>query len=103
MVYNETTLDWGLYDFSFTPFFRESNIEEAGLRDYVYRINITDDTADKGFHGMWGSEPYKNTAKSSVVKWNIDHLRFHWPAEHTFMGATAQALEMQIFTKVSND
>ena len=94
-------LDWNLYFFNFITNFRPTLIDIAGTKDFVYQITLKDESATKGFQGFWGSEPFNSNTRNSVVRWDIDHVRFHYPAEHTFNG-TRHDLEMQIFHKVSS-
>lgn len=61
--------------------------------DFVYKLTLEDD--DKsifGFNGFWGSEPF-SALNQRQVPWEIDEVRFHYPAEHTFNGSRAD-LEM---------
>lgn len=67
--------------------------------DFVYKLRIDkEDTSIHGFNGFWASEPF-SASNQRQVPWEIDEVRFHYPAEHTFNGDRAD-LEMQIFHKV---
>jgi carbonic anhydrase len=92
--------DWNQFNFGFIPNFRPSNIDFNGIQDFVYQLNLTDTTASKGYQGFWGSEPYSDPDRNSIVKWSIDHVRFHYRSEHSIGNKTFD-LEMQIWHKVS--
>lgn len=81
-------VDWYAYHFAFVTKYRPSPIFSAGIKDYVYQIVVnTTDVDKKGFQGFWGAEPFKfASTKSQIPQWDIDHIRVHYPAEHTFMG-----------------
>jgi carbonic anhydrase len=40
--------------------------------------------------------------RKSIVQWDIDSIRFHYPAEHQLDGGVRHDLEMQIFHKDNN-
>ena len=49
--YELLVMDWGTpaYYFNFIPKYRPSNISWGGAKDFVYQINITDETPTKGW------------------------------------------------------
>jgi len=44
------------------------------------------------------TEPYPNPDENQIVKWGLENVRFHYPAEHLFVD-TRFDMEMQIFHK----
>ena len=65
--------------------------DKHGFSDYVYKIEATD-----GNLGVfYGTEPF---AVPAQVMWEVEEIRFHYPAEHTLNGETFD-LEMQIIMK----
>jgi len=95
--------DWNSYYFSFIPMFRPQNITVKGPKDFVYQIQLTDDSATTGgFFGFWGPYPFKLVGAVNMFDWTFDHIRVHYPAEHTFeSGTVVYDMEMQLFHNVS--
>lgn len=89
---------WNNYMFGFTPFYHGQFIDtdKSGIQNYVYMIYLKDDSAQNGPSGIWMSEPFILASENLVLKWHINHVRFHYPAEHTFSGVRYD-MEMQIF------
>jgi hypothetical protein len=66
-----------------------ANVVEAGAKDYVYQIKLNvNASTPSGFFGFWGSYPFKLQDKASIFDWTFDHIRVHYPAEHTFENGT---------------
>ena len=72
------------------PVYRQAAVDttKSGVDSYVYKLYLEDTTGQSFF----ASDPQKTDNNRQVV-WDLDHIRFHSPAEHTFNG-TQYDLEM---------
>lgn len=84
--------DWVEYAFAFLPYFREGQSSEYGVENWVYKIK-----SDQ-FGILNAAEPFYYAIGDYKITWEVEELRFHYPAEHTVNG-TAADLEMQIIFK----
>ena len=77
---------WWDFSFAFIPNYWKVKINEttSGPKDYVYQIQV-EDSPDGRVQGLFSSEPFKTKSQKQVT-WDIDHIRFHYPAENQFDG-----------------